>query len=145
RLRGCASAASGNGRPRGRRRPGSCVSGGGRQSNAGCGRGRAGTASASHARAQDRAARGSPRDLTRRAREKPPKPWARPYARRTRASRGGRTSPTPVDADRLAGDEGGLVRGEIGDNRGDLVRAAEAADRDRLGALAEAGFQIVAI
>src|SRR4029077_12564903 len=55
------------------------------------------------------------------------------------------SSPTPVDADGLAGDEGGLVGGEIGDHRGDLVGAAETADRDRLGPLAEAGFEGVAV
>src|SRR5205823_9934180 len=54
-------------------------------------------------------------------------------------------SPAAVDADRLAGDEGGFVGGEIGDHRGDLVGAAEAADRDRLRALAEAGFEIVTV
>src|SRR5947199_3742081 len=70
----------------------------------------------------------------------------RPYARPRRASRVWRRElPTPVDADGLAGDEGGFVGGEIGDHRGDLVGAAEAADRDRLGALAEAGFEIVAV
>src|SRR5438045_5518503 len=56
-----------------------------------------------------------------------------------------RLSPAAIDADRLAGDETGFVGGEIGDHRGDLVGAAEAADRDRLGALAEAGFEIVAV
>ena len=56
-----------------------------------------------------------------------------------------RLSPAAIDADRLAGDKTGLVGGEIGDHRGDLVGAAEAADRDRLGALAEAGFEIVAV
>src|SRR5437868_11679673 len=38
-------------------------------------------------------------------------------------------SPAAVDADRLAGDETGLVGGEIGDHRGDLVGFAKAADR----------------
>src|SRR5712671_8193276 len=71
---------------------------------------------------------------------------ARPYARRRRASRVRQQElPAAVDADGLAGDEGGFVGGEIGDHRGDFVGAAEAADRDRLGALAEAGFKIVAI
>src|SRR5258707_15338733 len=70
----------------------------------------------------------------------------RPYARPERASRVRRWKlPTPVDADGLAGDEGGLVGGEIGDHRGDFVGAAEAADGDRLGPLAEAGFEVVAI
>src|SRR5260370_154407 len=53
--------------------------------------------------------------------------------------------PASIHADRLAGDEGGFIGGEIGDHRGDLVGAAETADRDRLGALAEAGFEVVAI
>src|SRR5207244_9052100 len=53
--------------------------------------------------------------------------------------------PAAVDADRLAGDEGGLVRGEEGDHRGNLVGGAEAADRDRFGALLEADFEIVGI
>src|SRR5258707_11177891 len=70
----------------------------------------------------------------------------RPYARPERASRVRRWKlPTPVDADGLAGDEGGFVGGEIGDHRGDFVGAAEAADRDRLGTLAEAGFEVVAV
>src|SRR5215207_3969878 len=54
-------------------------------------------------------------------------------------------SPAAVDADGLAGDEGGLFRGEVGDPRGDLVGLAEAAHRDCLGTLAEAGFEIVAV
>ena len=54
-------------------------------------------------------------------------------------------SPSSIDADRLTRNESGLVRGEKGDHRGDLVGTAEAADRDRLGALGEANFEIVAI
>src|SRR5687767_5266226 len=64
--------------------------------------------------------------------------------RRKAVAVGRQRSPTPVDADGLAGDEGGFVGGEVGDHRGDFVRLAEAADRDRLGALAEARFQVVA-
>src|SRR3954471_24252915 len=70
----------------------------------------------------------------------------RPYARARWASRVRRRElPPPIDADGLAGDEGGFVGGEIGNHRGDLVRAAEAADRDRLGPLAKAGFEVVAV
>src|SRR5437764_8120466 len=69
----------------------------------------------------------------------------RPYARPARASRARRSSPTPVDADRLAGDETGFLGSEVGDHRGDFVGGAETADRDRLRPLAEAGFEIVAI
>src|ERR1700731_5192967 len=70
----------------------------------------------------------------------------RPYARRERASRARRWElSAAVDADGLAGDEGGFVGGEISDHRGDFVGAAEAADRDRLGPFAEAGFEVVAV
>src|SRR6516164_8464058 len=44
-------------------------------------------------------------------------------------------SPTPIDADRLASDEGSLVRRKECDHRRHLIRAAKAADRNRLGAL----------
>src|SRR4029077_20289650 len=54
-------------------------------------------------------------------------------------------SPPAVDADRLAGDESGLVRGEEGDHRGDFVGAAKAPHRDRLSALPEADFEVVAV
>src|SRR5204862_4089344 len=54
-------------------------------------------------------------------------------------------SPAAIDADRLAGDERGLVRGQERDHRGDLVGAAEAAHRDRFGAFPEAEFEVVAI
>src|SRR5215471_2004193 len=53
--------------------------------------------------------------------------------------------PSSIDADCLTGDESRLIRGEKGDHRGDLVRGAEAADRDRFGALPEADLEIVAI
>src|SRR5882724_8879454 len=57
--------------------------------------------------------------------------------------RGG--SPAAVDPDRLSGDEPGLIGGEVGDHRGDFIRLAEAADRDRFRSLAEAHFEVVAI
>src|SRR5271163_307174 len=53
--------------------------------------------------------------------------------------------PAAVDADGLAGDEGGVVGGEEGDHRRDLVWGAEAADRDRFRALGKADFEVVAI
>ena len=54
-------------------------------------------------------------------------------------------SPSSIDADRLASDKGGLVRGEERDHRSDFVGTAKATDRDRLGALGEAYLEIVAI
>src|SRR5437764_11116918 len=54
-------------------------------------------------------------------------------------------SPAAIDPDRLAGDKSRLLGGKIGDHRGDFVGFAKAADRDRFGALAEPGFEVVAI
>src|SRR5271169_1143430 len=65
--------------------------------------------------------------------------------RQNRRLRRAETSPAAVDADRLAGDKRSLIGGEIGDHRGDLVGGAEAADGNRLRALAATHFEIVAI
>jgi hypothetical protein len=54
-------------------------------------------------------------------------------------------SPSSIHSDRLAGHKRGLVGSEKSDHRRDLVGAAEATDRDRLGALGKADFEIVAI
>src|ERR1700733_5570560 len=52
--------------------------------------------------------------------------------------------PPAVNTDGLPGDEPGAIGGQIRNHRRYLVRAAEAADRDCLGALAETDLQVVA-
>src|SRR5215467_2202214 len=54
-------------------------------------------------------------------------------------------SPSSIDADRLAGHESGLIRGEKRYHRRNLVGAAETADRDCFSALGKPDFEIVAV
>src|SRR5579863_3258573 len=53
--------------------------------------------------------------------------------------------PSPVDADRLTGDEAGGFRGEKGDHRRHFVGGAETAHRDRLRALGETALDIARV